>query len=51
MSDEDKKSENFNPMPLLPKSKTEFMMPPKCPLESVKFIQLFTKIYKESPFD
>ena len=28
------------PLPLLPKVTTVFSMPPKCPMESIKFIQL-----------
>lgn len=29
-----------DPLPILPKVTTVFSMPPKCPMESIKFIQL-----------
>lgn len=31
-------AEDNAPMPILPKSTTEFRYPPKCPLEGIKFI-------------
>ena len=30
-----------SPIPILAKSKKDYLIPPKCPLEQIKFIQLF----------
>ena len=50
MSDQSKFFE-ASPLPILVRPKKDYLIPPKCPLEHIKFIQLFQKIPRTAEID